>query len=70
MVEKFALVIDEKLFSSNLPNHVDDQIIEIAIILDSYNPIIASGDRGLQKKAKKNNIPILTFRNKNLRVIK
>ena len=70
LVEKYALILDEKLISSNLSNVVDDQIIEIAIILEPFHPIIASGDRGIQKKAKNNNIPVLTFKNKNLRIIK
>ncbi|OLS25460.1 MAG: hypothetical protein HeimC3_14490 [Candidatus Heimdallarchaeota archaeon LC_3] len=70
LVEKYALVIDENLISSDLPTQVDDQIIEIAIKLKIFNPIIASGDRGVQKKAKRYKIPILTFKNKNLRVIK
>ncbi|MHA1983973.1 MAG: hypothetical protein ACW967_06440 [Candidatus Hodarchaeales archaeon] len=69
LIEMYAMVLDEKKIDSGFSRFVDDQIIELAIKLIDYNPIIASGDKGVQKKALMNNIPVLTFRNKNLRVI-
>ncbi|MHA1990521.1 MAG: hypothetical protein ACW981_02385 [Candidatus Hodarchaeales archaeon] len=70
IIEKYAVVLDEKKIDSGFSRLVDEQIVELAVKLIDYSPIIASGDKGVQKKALMNDIPVLTFRNKNLRVIK
>lgn len=69
--QKYALVLNETLFLDKIPVTVDETVIELAKKLNDlgYTIIVASADKKIQQNVQQYNIPILTIRDRRLRVI-
>ena len=66
---KFSIEFDEKAYFSELPSSTDNILVFVGERLKKFSPIIASGDRQVQKEALERLLPVLTAKNRKIRFV-